>query len=454
MARQFVFSNFQMRLLALFNQRVRRLALVAVGGLAIAAVSPGGADAKVNVTETFDVGSGTRFDNFQGNNRAPIAVTTLQTPPNLTSVDMGFGPEVLDYSAVKTNQFGLTTTNVVGQANGTSSPGEFGGQFNWLTYGYGADTNIGALTMGSATMEDPIKIKASVVLEDQGWGNDETVTIGYFNENLGLNPETTTLNTVGDADDMRRADGYGLSPHTTISAGIGIISDGRFFLYMLGGNSQPFDFRYYPNPVGPGTGAIDVDLNVFCFECDGGVGTGVITGTVNGNEVMFSRIAGSDNVLAAFGIGQAFRQRRDPATDWRRTVAFIDDVTYTVETDGGFDNPNPFRFSDQAPIGNGGDYNGDGIVNAADYTVWRDNLGLTGTAGSLLGDGTGDDLSGMPDGDVDQFDYDYWKQQFGTTVPGAGSASLAGVPEPGCLTLFVLASIGLCGRSCVGRTFA
>ena len=69
-----------------------------------------------------------------------------------------------------------------------------------------------------------------------------------------------TLNVVGDADDMRRADGYGLQPHTTITAGIGFISDGRFFLYMMGGNSEVFDFRFYPEPVGPGTGVIDVDL--------------------------------------------------------------------------------------------------------------------------------------------------------------------------------------------------
>jgi hypothetical protein len=63
------------------------------------------------------------------------------------------------------------------------------------------------------------------------------------------------------------------------------------------------------------------------------------------------------------------------------------------------------------------DYNSNGCVDAADYTVWRDHLGDTGTAGEVIGDGTGDDLLGMSDGDVDSYDYDYWKQHYGEVVP-------------------------------------
>jgi hypothetical protein len=64
------------------------------------------------------------------------------------------------------------------------------------------------------------------------------------------------------------------------------------------------------------------------------------------------------------------------------------------------------------------DYNSDNVTNAADYTVWRDNLGGSGPSG----DGTGDDLLGEPDGDVDQFDYDYWKDKLG--AEGNGWVSL------------------------------
>jgi len=47
-----------------------------------------------------------------------------------------------------------------------------------------------------------------------------------------------------------------------------------------------------------------------------------------------------------------------------------------------------------------GDYNRDGTVNAADYTVWRDQLGTEGT--NLVADGN-------RNGTIDQGDYDVWR---------------------------------------------
>ncbi len=64
------------------------------------------------------------------------------------------------------------------------------------------------------------------------------------------------------------------------------------------------------------------------------------------------------------------------------------------------------------------DYNSNNATDIADYAVWRDNLGSSGPAG----DGTGDDLAGTPDGDVDPFDFDYWKANFG--AEGNGWTSL------------------------------
>ncbi len=68
------------------------------------------------------------------------------------------------------------------------------------------------------------------------------------------------------------------------------------------------------------------------------------------------------------------------------------------------------------------DYNGNGVVDAGDYTVWRDTLGQTGMG--LPADGDGSD-------EIDQGDYDVWKLDFGQTL-GSGAASLAAnaVPEP------------------------
>jgi Dockerin type I domain len=87
-----------------------------------------------------------------------------------------------------------------------------------------------------------------------------------------------------------------------------------------------------------------------------------------------------------------------------------------------------------------GDYNSDGIVNAADYTVWRNALG---SATDLDADGDGD-------GTVDQDDYQIWKLTFGSTVESgmsSGAIELAtAVPEPPSMTLMLCAMVVVCFR--------
>jgi hypothetical protein len=83
-----------------------------------------------------------------------------------------------------------------------------------------------------------------------------------------------------------------------------------------------------------------------------------------------------------------------------------------------------------------GDYNNDQVVDAADYVVWRNNLG---TDFNLNGNG---DESGGSAGVVDAADYAWWRQHFGNSNPGAASTSLPGlasaVPEPHGLVLLVI----------------
>lgn len=85
-----------------------------------------------------------------------------------------------------------------------------------------------------------------------------------------------------------------------------------------------------------------------------------------------------------------------------------------------------------------GDYNGDGMVNLADYTVWRDNLGGT----SLPFNET------SSPGVVDVDDYTTWKNNFGNLGGAVNAVSAAQVPEPASLSsasgaIFLFSMLGL-----------
>jgi len=89
-----------------------------------------------------------------------------------------------------------------------------------------------------------------------------------------------------------------------------------------------------------------------------------------------------------------------------------------------------------------GDYNGNGIVDAADYTVWRDTSGHTGLG--LAADGDGNQV-------INLGDYGVWKSHFGQP---AGSGSISVVPEPGWGVVAALNLVAGLAFRCRPRTVA
>jgi hypothetical protein len=85
--------------------------------------------------------------------------------------------------------------------------------------------------------------------------------------------------------------------------------------------------------------------------------------------------------------------------------------------------------SDLAAAGVAGDYNGDNVVDARDYVIWRKDPASHG---------------GDPGG------YTAWRNNFGFGTPGAGSGSLAdgaAVPEPTAWILSLVAAFAMCATS-------
>jgi hypothetical protein len=76
-----------------------------------------------------------------------------------------------------------------------------------------------------------------------------------------------------------------------------------------------------------------------------------------------------------------------------------------------------------------GDYNMNGTVDAADFTVWRDNLGSTS---NLTADGNNNGI-------IDPADYQVWVDNFGRSAN-----LLANIPEPSSQSLLLLA-LGVLG---------
>ncbi|MCI0333265.1 MAG: hypothetical protein L0228_08590 [Planctomycetes bacterium] len=79
-----------------------------------------------------------------------------------------------------------------------------------------------------------------------------------------------------------------------------------------------------------------------------------------------------------------------------------------------------------------GDYNQDGVVDAADYVLWRKTFGQSA-------DPPGSGADGDESGTIDNGDYTFWRMRFGEMPTGSGGS----VPEPGPFLPLLTGVVGL-----------
>jgi hypothetical protein len=99
-----------------------------------------------------------------------------------------------------------------------------------------------------------------------------------------------------------------------------------------------------------------------------------------------------------------------------------------------FDNASLVKLTAQT-VALPGDYNSNGVVDSADYVVWRNNVGQATIPNR------GDGITG----NVGSADYDYWKAHFGSTAGSGASA----VPEPSSwIVVMLISCVAAASRRC------
>lgn len=230
---------------------------------------------------------------------------------------------------------------------------------------------------------------------------------GLFGRGLGI------TQTLGGSDDIDKPDGFQVSPAT--------ISNINFT-----GTPSDTTYTFTPGTVGNfGTRVFrtnNFDESVAGMLLTQGtetLGFGVMTGTAGSNLLInnnFGTPGGSEAGSSIFdrkvGPYTLVVDGPDAATNVSviKGIGVIYDINYDMTL---------------KPVSVAGDYNHNGVVDGADYVLWR--------KGDLAADSNGDTL-------VDQADYDAWRANFGNgSTPGLGVASA--VPEPTSAMLLILGLI-------------
>lgn len=169
--------------------------------------------------------------------------------------------------------------------------------------------------------------------------------------------------------------------------------------------------------------------------------------TSNNTYLFIAKISGNGagaNLMQAslFPTGSMVANFTDPSFQWMITAQgsaaynpLISGIQFSSNQDANFTVSNVWIGNATAIIPatltSQGDFNHDGVVDRADYVVWRSSMGQTGS--NLAADGNGDNQ-------VNMNDLLTWRAHFGMAVTASGAGlGAAAVPEPTSWLLWIAA---------------
>jgi fibronectin-binding autotransporter adhesin len=290
----------------------------------------------------------------------------------------------------------------------------------WQIGGLNASTTFAGTITNGAGRSGGIDTVAAVVLNKVGTGTLTLTGNNNYGGATNVNGGTLLVNGTHVQDP---------SPTTLPTVGLPAFNPGDYAVNAtgtLGGTGT----------IGDGLDPLTVAVNAggALAPGSGGIGTLSVVGDVtfadatsifkveaNGATVSADVLAVTGNLtLNGAGLSASLLGGSLPSGPF--TIA-----TYTGTLSGTFTAPSGIAVNYSTPgqikitinsLGITGDYNGNGVVDAADYVLWRKSPGTFGGPGG----------------------YDTWRSRFGNI---SGSGSGGAVPEPSALVLMSLASLTL-----------
>jgi hypothetical protein len=303
----------------------------------------------------------------------------------------------------------LTTSQLQASASGT------------LMFTQGLGTNSGIISLSGGTFDNNAHALANNGTIN-GYGTIRTST---------FTNSTNKLISVGEGN----MDVFGAFTNN----GVVNIQTGRsayFYGTVNGsGNFTGGGTAVFLNSLSPGNSPALVNISGSATLVGGTALNMELGGTMPGSQYDQLHVGGALSIGGIFSlslisgfmpaVGNSF-----DLLDWGTLSGTFSSLSLPTLSTGQWDTSQLYTTGVLSVIPIAGDYNGNGVVDAADYVAWRHGLGTT----------------------YPQTDYDIWRANFGNTAASGSGSQVAGgqaqVPEP---TATLLGLLGLCNLAATRR---